>query len=332
MSGAPERISVVVPCYHARDTVLDVLAAIGPAVARVYVVDDGCPEHTGQHVRRHCGDPRVQVLFNERNLGVGGATLRGYRAALADNSEVVVKLDADGQVDPALIPGLAAPVLAGRCDYAKGNRFFDLRYLRDMPASRLFGNAALSLVTKLSSGYWPVMDPTNGFTAIHKRVLAHLPLERLAHDWFFESDMLFRLGILRAVVLDVPMPARYGAERSLLRITQVLARFPLEHLHRFVKRLFYGYFLREFNAGTVQLVCGLPLLLFGVVFGAINWYSHASAGLPAPVGTIMLAVLPIVLGMQLLLGALAYDIANLPRQPLHPDLPEWPPPHAERSS
>lgn len=312
------RIGVAIPCYRVREHILGVLESIGPGVDAIYVVDDDCPQKTGDMVARDCHDPRVKLLRNERNLGVGGATMRGYEAAIADGMDIVVKLDGDGQMDASLIPTLVRPIVEGRADYAKGNRFFALEDLSGMPAIRRTGNAILSLVNKVATGYWDVMDPTNGFTAIHAAVARALPLGKIANDYFFESDMLFRLATLRAVVADVPMPARYGNEQSNLKIARVALSFPGRYLVRGIKRLFYGYFLRDFNAGTVQMVLGLPLVLFGAIFGAYHWRLSIDSGEPATAGTIMLAALPILVGSQLLVSALNYDIAHVPRQALHP--------------
>ena len=284
------------------------------------MVDDACPEHTGQYVTASCDDARVRVLTNERNLGVGGATMRGYTAAMADGMDILVKLDGDAQMDPARIASLVRPLLEGNADYAKGNRFFNLDDVSGMPRLRLFGNSMLSLVNKVSSGYWDVMDPTNGFTALHATVCRALPLDKIARDYFFESDMLFRLATLRAVVADVPMPAHYGGEKSHLRVGRVAATFPGRYLVRTVKRLFYGYFLRDFNAGTVQFAVGLALTSFGAIFGAIHWIESVQSGIPATPGTIMVAALPVLIGGQLLIAALNYDIANVPHKPLHPQL------------
>src|SRR5262249_35811865 len=150
-----------------------------------------------------------------------------------------VKLDGDGQMDPALVPGLARPILEGRADYVKGNRFFDPGGLAAMPGVRLFCLAVLSLVNKVSSGYWDAMDPTNGFVASHARVLERLPLDKIADDYFFESDLLFRLGTLRAVVVDFPMAARYGGETSSLAVGSVALRFPARYVARTFKRIAY---------------------------------------------------------------------------------------------
>ncbi|HEX7558611.1 MAG TPA: glycosyltransferase family 2 protein, partial [Usitatibacter sp.] len=318
MSAEPRpRIAVVIPCYRVREHILGVLAGIGTEVAAIYVVDDACPDATGDHVSARCRDPRVRVIRNERNLGVGGATMHGYTAAMAEDMDILVKLDGDGQMDPARIPTLVLPLLEGQADYAKGNRFFNLDDVSGMPIVRLIGNSMLSLVNKVSSGYWDVMDPTNGFTALHASVCRALPLDKIARDYFFESDMLFRLATLRAVVVDVPMPAHYGGERSHLRVGRVAATFPWRYLVRAVKRCFYGYFLRDFNAGTVQFVAGIALTAFGAIFGAIHWHESIASGVPATSGTIMVAALPVLLGGHLLLSALNYDIANVPRRPLH---------------
>jgi glycosyltransferase involved in cell wall biosynthesis len=305
--------------------VLAVLAAIGPEVGRVYVVDDACPERTADLVEAECHDPRVRVLRNERNLGVGGATLTGLRAALADGAEVVVKLDGDGQMDPALIPRLVQPILAGEADYAKGNRFFELEGLGAMPRGRLLGNALLSFASKLSSGYWNVFDPTNGFTAIHGAVARQLPLAKLATGWFFESDLLFRLGILRAVVCDVPMPAVYEDESSNLRAGRVIPTFLRGHFVNTAKRIFYCYFLRNFNFASIELVAGMLLVLFGIGFGLWQWGEGSLRGVPATSGTVMLAALPVLLGTQLLLAFLSYDLQNVPRDPLQRRLAPPPP-------
>lgn len=311
------RIAVVIPCFRVREQILGVLARVGPEVEAIYVVDDACPEGTADHVNLHCADPRVRVVRNEANLGVGGAMLRGYRAALQDGFDVLVKVDGDGQIDPALVPQLVAPIVEGHADYAKGNRFFNLEDVEQMPTVRLLGNALLSLVNKASSGYWDVMDPTNGFTAIHASVCAALPLDKISRDYFFESDMLFRLATIRAVVADVPMRAVYGSEKSNLRVGRVLFSFPGRYLVRIVKRIFYAYFLRDFNAGTVQMLAGLGLLAAGGAFGAWHWYQSVASGVPATAGTVVLAALPILIGGHLLISAWNFDIGNVPRTPLH---------------
>jgi len=311
---------VVIPCYKVREHILGVIGGIGPEVDRILVVDDACPQSTGDFVRQRATDPRVQVLFNPKNLGVGGATIAGFKQALRDGADVIVKLDGDGQMDPRLIPFLIQPIRDGEADYTKGNRFFTPDSLNSMPLARLFGNAALSFVSKASSGYWDVMDPTNGFTAIQATALSLLPLDKIDNGYFFESDMLFRLNTIRAVIREMPMEAKYGSEKSNLKIYKVLGEFPVKHSVRFLKRIFYNYFLRDFNVCSIELVAGLVLSIFGLTYGSIHWYRSFTLNIATPTGTVMMAVLPIIIGFQLLLAAITLDVTNIPRSPLQRSL------------
>jgi dolichol-phosphate mannosyltransferase len=262
-------------------------------------------------------DPRICLITHEHNQGVGAAVITGYQRALADGAEIIIKLDGDGQMDPARIPELVDPLVRGEADYVKGNRFFHLEGLKSMPWARLVGNAGLSFLSKLSTGYWNLFDPTNGYTAIHASLLSVLPLEKVSRRYFFESDLLFRLATLRAVVADVPMEARYADEGSCLRPLRALIEFPLLHLRNLAKRIFYNYFLRGFNMASIHLVLGLVLLGFGVFFGCWEWISAARSRAFASSGTVMLAAMPIILGTQLLLSFVTFDVANVPRDPIH---------------
>ncbi|WP_313456113.1 glycosyltransferase family 2 protein [Stenotrophomonas sp.] len=313
----PPRIAVVIPCYRVRAHVLQVIASIGPEAGWIFAVDDACPEQSGAWIRAHCDDPRVQVIEHGINQGVGGATLTGYRHALDSGAEVVVKLDGDGQMDPALLRRFASPLLSGHADYAKGNRFHRIGFLRGMPWVRLVGNAALSFLTKLSSGYWQVTDPTNGYTAIRCEVIRELELERIARRYFFESDLLYHLNQVRAVVADVPMQARYEDETSSLSPARVLAPFLAGHLRNTVRRLGYSYLVRGFSLASVELLLGTLLLLGGTAFGVFHWWSSAHTGIPATAGTVMAAALPVIIGFQMLLSWLNFDVASEPRQPVH---------------
>ncbi len=310
-------IAVVIPSYRVSNHILAVIAAIGPIVWRIYVIDDKCPDGSGNYVEQNCTDPRVVVLRHTKNQGVGGAVMTGYRAAIADGAEVIVKVDGDGQMDPSLIPNFIDPILAGEADYTKGNRFFNLEEIRAMPKIRLFGNAVLSFMTKLSSGYWDLFDPTNGYTAIHADVAQHLPYEKISRRYFFETDTLFRLNTLRAVVVDVPMDAKYGDEVSNLKVSKILGEFLIKHTRNLTKRIFYNYYLRDMSLASIELPLGLLLLMSGGGFGVYHWIHSSQEGIATPAGTVMLAALPILMGTQLILAFLGYDIANIPRRPLH---------------
>jgi dolichol-phosphate mannosyltransferase len=311
------KIAVVIPSYRVTRHILGVIAGIGPEVERIYVVDDKCPDGSGAFVKANCTDPRVTVIEHAENQGVGGAVMSGYARAIADGMDIMVKVDGDGQMDAALIPGFVAPILHGEADYTKGNRFFDLEQIRQMPALRLFGNAVLSLMTKLSSGYWNLFDPTNGFTAIHADAARHLPFDKISKRYFFETDMLFRLNTLNAVVVDVPMDASYGDEVSNLKISKIVTEFLAKHVRNFVKRIFYNYYLRNMSLASLELPAGLAMLAWGTTYGTVHWIESARAGVASAPGTVMLAALPVIMGTQLVLAFLAHDIASVPRRAIH---------------
>lgn len=315
-----EKVAVVMPCYRVGTAVLEVIAAIGPQAGAVYVVDDACPEGTGDMVEARCTDPRVRVLRHTRNTGVGGAVITGYRQALADGWTVVAKIDGDGQMDPRHLPQFVKPLLEGKADYTKGNRFFRIESVQGMPLARLVGNAVLSFMAKASSGYWRNFDPTNGYTAIHAGVLRTLPLDKIAHDYFFETDMLFRLNTMGAVVRDVPMDSVYAGERSSMHIPRIIPRFLGRHAVNFAKRIVYNYFLRDFQLASLALLLGVPLLLFGVGYGLGAWIAAAAEDRVATAGTVMLAALPTLTGMQLLLLFASHDISAQPRDPIQQTL------------
>lgn len=322
MSKEKSVIAVVVPCYKVREKVLDVLARIPPEVSHIICVDDACPERSGAFIKQFCDDRRVQVVFHEKNQGVGGAMVTGYKAALETDAEVVVKVDGDGQMAPELIPSFTTPIFKGLCDYTKGNRFFRPEDLHGMPGLRIFGNGILSFLTKLSGGYWDIFDPTNGYTAIHARVLRQMPLDKLDRSYFFESDILFRLNILRAVVRDIPMRAVYDGEGSSLRIRRIFWPFLKGHARNLGKRIVYNYFLRDFHIASLELLLGMIFLLFGIAFGLVEWNLGEKTDVPASAGTVMLSALPVIIGFQMLLSFLHYDIQSVPRTPLHRDLPD----------
>jgi glycosyltransferase involved in cell wall biosynthesis len=320
------RIAVVIPCFRVAGHVLRVIEQIGPEVGWIIAVDDACPEHTGDVIERNCRDTRVRVLRHERNLGVGGAVMTGYAAAAKLPVDAIVKLDGDGQMDPALIPTFCAPLFNGRADYVKGNRFYHVGHVVGMPVMRLLGNTVLSFMTKFSSGYWQLFDPTNGFTVIHRAMLSELDFDAIAKRYFFESDLLYHLNQARAVVVEVPMASTYADEPSSLRPLKMIGPFLRGNVRNSFRRIFYSYFLRAFSIASLELLFGLVLWAFGVVFGGLHWWWSMAEGVPASAGTVMLSALPLILGTQFLLSWLAFDVAAEPRYPVHGMLCEsgWP--------
>lgn len=311
--GNLPRIAVVIPCYRVRDHILSVLSKIGDEVSAIYVVDDACPESTGQLVQTEAVDKRVVVIFSEQNEGVGGAAIRGMKRAHNDGADIIVKIDGDDQMDPSMIPAFVRVIAAGEADYTKGNRFYEFDGLSAMPLGRLLGNAGLSFLSKISTGYWHIFDPTNGFVAIHASLIDLLPLDKIAKRYFFESDMLFRLNIAGARVVDIPMHSHYADEKSGMNPLREVPRFAAAHMCNFLKRVAYNYLVRNFSVASIELLLGVPLIVFGVLFGLANWRSDAVA----TAGTVMLAALPIILGTQFLLAFLNYDVQSVPRSTLH---------------
>lgn len=311
----------MIPTYKARGSILRVIGLIGPLASRIYVIDDCCPDGSGDLVEQTCTDERVRVLRHAVNQGVGGAVMTGYQAAIADEMDVIVKIDSDGQMDPALIEYFVRPILNGEADYTKGNRFFDLASVESMPMLRIIGNAALSIMTKFSTGYWSNFDPTNGYTAIHARVAALLPQQRIAKRYFFESDVLYYLSVFRAAVRDIPMHAHYGDERSGLKVRRIVLPFLYLHFSKFLRRLLSQYFVRDFSFASLCLMIGLPAFLYALVKGLVTWSYALWTGMPTPTGTLMLIALSAILGIQLLLAFFAADVAAVPRSAIHPLLP-----------
>lgn len=305
-------VAVVIPAYRVERAIAGVVREMPAFVDRIIVVDDASPDGTS-NVVNGVGDPRVRLLRHNVNQGVGGAMASGFRAALDADADIIVKCDGDGQMDPRDIEALLRPIVAGRAEYSKGCRFHDFRALAEMPRVRLGGNIGLTFLTKLASGYWHVLDPQNGFVAIRGDVLRRLPLARLARGYFFENDMLIRLNALEARVADVPMPSRYGEETSSLRPGRALLEFPIRLLGGFFRRLFWRYVFYDVSPVALFFLSGTVLFLFGAVFGGYLWFRNASRGIATPTGAVMLAVMPVILGFQLLLQALVLDVQNSPR-------------------
>ena len=304
------QICVVIPAFKVKAQVLGVITSIGPEVKKIIVIDDACPEETGEHVKSNIYDERVEVIRHSVNLGVGGAVKTGYLRALELNADVIVKIDGDGQMDTSKIGELTKPIIDGNADYTKGNRFFNVEAVRNMPKIRILGNLCLSFLTKLSSGYWRIFDPANGFTAVNKNTLQLIPLDKVDNGYFFESDMLFRLNLLEAVVRDVQIPAIYGSEKSNLRIRRVLLEFPIKHLRNFAKRIAYTYYLKDFKIASIELPLGILLGGFGSILGIYSWINGILTNTATQTGTLILIAMSVLVGLQLVLAFLSYDTNN----------------------
>ena len=311
-------VAAVVPAYNVGKEVGDVLRQMPPLVKTIIVVDDASRDDTLAVAERYAQlDPRLIIVRHETNRGVGGAVITGFQKALEAGADVIVKIDGDGQMPLWFVPQLVQPLVDGTADYTKGNRFRDFQAIRAMPMVRRFGNVVLSFLAKAATGYWHCFDPTNGFVAIRADVLSQVPLKKVDPTYFFETSMLGHLYVLGAVVKEVPMPARYAGETSSLRIGRVLRQFPGRLLAVLMRRIMLKNFVYDFTVESFQILCGLPLLLAGVIYGGYNWWWYMSRNLAAPTGTVVLSAMMIMIGVQLLISAVNLDLQAIPREPIN---------------
>ena len=316
-------IATVIPAYRVERDIEAVLQNLPAYIKHIIVVDDASPDSSADLVAGAAKkDRRITLIRHTENQGVGGAMVSGFRKAIELGAQIVIKIDGDGQMAPAHIPALITPLIQGKADYVKGNRFRDFQSLQKMPFIRRIGNLGLSFLTKAATGYWNIFDPANGFFAIRTELLTQLPFERIDKRYFFETSMLANLYLLGALVVDTPIPARYGNETSNLSIRRTLFEFPSKLITTFFRRILLRYYIYDFSMTSLYLITGIPLLLFGGIFGGIKWVEYASRNIPAPTGTVMLPTLCVLLGIQILLSAIEIDMNSTPRKALLDPLEE----------
>jgi glycosyltransferase involved in cell wall biosynthesis len=307
-------IAAVVPAYKEREHIARVITSMPDFVDHIVVVDDCSPDDTAE-VARKTRDPRLTVVRREKNGGVGAAIVTGHRTARELGAHVNVVMAGDGQMDPAYLETLLDPVVRRGYAFAKANRFFSMRSFEGMPRLRVFGSVVLSFATKAASGYWHLFDPQNGYTAIHHEALDRLDLDRLAGGYSFENDLLIQLNVLRVPAIDVPIPAVYGTEVSGIKLHKVVPELLRLLVVGFWKRFFQKYVLWSFSPIALFMFAGLGLLLVSLVTG--SWVVAHTLGPPvATTGSVLLAVTPFLLGVQLVLYALLLDIQESPDEPV----------------
>src|SRR5688572_25474973 len=308
-------ITVVIPCYNVSKHIEDVIRKLPQEVNWVIAVND-CSKDDTEKILSGLKEENKKVIFinHETNQGVGGAMITGFKKSIELNSDITIKIDGDDQMDSSYIPALIKPIIDNKADYTKGNRFRDFKALRQMPVLRRTGNLGLSFCIKAASGYWNIFDPNNGFVAINNEMLKMININKIHKRYFFESSMLIELYHSDAVIQEIPMKARYGNEVSHLSLTRTLFGFPPKLLKAFIRRIFLKYFMFDFNIASVYILFGLPFFLLGSVYGIINFVKYAKENVVAPTGTVVIPTLLIILGFQLLLSAVNYDITNYPKK------------------
>jgi glycosyltransferase involved in cell wall biosynthesis len=304
-----KRVAVVVPAHDEEALIAATIAGIPELVDRIFVVDDASTDRTAERVRE-TGDARVEVLSHQENRGVGAATVTGYRRALAEGYDVVAVMNGDNQMDPDDLPALVEPVARGELDYAKANRLASGQAWQLIPKARFFGNAILSMLTKIASGYWHVADSQSGYTAISRQLLAELDLERVYTRYGFPNDMLVHLNVWNARVRDFPSRPVYGVgERSGMRYRHVVPRISWLLLKGFFWRLWEKYVKRDFHPLVFFYVIGFVATVAGVVLGFVV-LGFRVAGDQITVGTIVLVALLVLSGSQFTLFAMWFDMES----------------------
>jgi glycosyltransferase involved in cell wall biosynthesis len=302
-------VAVVVPAYREAQLIGDTLRGVPAFVDRVYVIDDASDDGTADAARA-LGDSRVEVLRHEQNGGVGASIVSGYKRALADGVDVTAVMAADNQMDPDDLEKLVRPVAAGDVDYAKANRLVSGEAWQVIPRSRYLGNAVLSLLTKIASGYWHVADSQSGYTAISRDTLAALDLDRVYRKYGFPNDMLVHLNVYSARVRDLPSRPVYGVgEQSGIKIRSVVPRISWLLLKGFLWRLREKYVIRDFHPLVFFYALGIVMTLVGLVLGIVETVLRI-AGNDVSVGTVVLVALLLIAGSQFTLFAMWFDMES----------------------
>lgn len=302
-------LAVVIPAYQAEKSIEAVIRRIPGYVDWIIVVDDASADRTGAAVAG-ISDPRICLIRHEKNRGVGGAMTTGFRKALELHADLIAKVDADGQMDPGFLDRFVMVHLLYGCDYVKANRFGHLDSLSAMPKPRLLGSIVLSFLTKIASGYWNVFDPQNGYVMITRKMLKRLDLKRIAPGYFFENSMLILLNIMRARIGEIYLPAVYGEVPSSMNLMKILRSFPRNLCSGLLYRIYQKYFFRSLSPFFILLVFGVVSCLWGCLWGGAAWYESYATGIPATTGTVVLALLPLILGWSALLQAFVLDVQD----------------------
>ena len=310
MESIKQALGIVIPFYNASKHINLVVSKALKYSENVVIVNDKSPESLPENLLVNHG---VHIINCPINLGVGGATKLGFSYLQElENIKVILKLDADDQMDATYIPEMFESVISGNCQFVKGNRFRDFKTLKEMPSLRRFGNLWLSFLSKAATGYWNCFDFNNGFFAIDSKTLKLIDKESLSNNYYFETSLISSLYYQRARIKEIAMPAIYGNEKSNMKIFKMPLHFTINLIKTFFERIWKAYFVYDFNIGTIYILCGTPLFFGGVGFGIYNWYYYSTREILTPMGTIMISALLVILGFQLLLQAVQFDIIKTP--------------------
>ena len=304
-----KQVAVVVPAYNEEALIGETLDGIPDYVAKIYAVDDGSADRTGAIIdayARH--DQRIVPIHHNPNQGVGAAITSGYKQAVEDGVDIAAVMAGDNQMDPMHLPSLLDPIVDGRADYTKGNRLISEAHRKGMSRWRSLGNSLLTLLTKVASGYWQMMDPQNGYTAVSVKALSALPLDSVYPGYGYCNHLLVWMNIHSMRVQDVTIPARYGREKSKIRYSTYIPRVSRLLLGNFLFRLQTKYILMGFHPLAFFYVAGAVLAPLGILGGAIALWEKFVMGYPVLFMHGVLSLLMFVFGVQFLFFAMLFDM------------------------
>ena len=305
-------IIAVMPCYKSSEIAPSIAQDVIKFVDKLICVDDCCPEFTAKKISQLIKSEKIDIIFHDSNKGIGGAMKSGFIYALKFKPKIIIKIDSDGQMNPCLIPKLIDPLLKGSSELTKGNRFTSPKSIRKMPPIRIIGNIGLGFITKLSTGYWELFDPTNGFIALRSEVLKEISLEKVDNGYFFETDLLFRCSLSNIFISEIAMEAVYENEKSNLNPLKEFFRFFYKHINIFIKRLTYQYFLLDFNPGSLSLCLAFLLGIFSLFIGIRSFTFYRQLNLETPLGIQILFLATSLICNQFILSFIYYDVSQKP--------------------
>ena len=300
------KIGVAIPAYNEENHIKDTIETLPDFVDKIYVVDDGSSDKTSEIVKT-LTDQRIHLLQHEVNKGMGAALVTGYKAALKEEMDVIAKMDGDNQMDPEQLPILLDPIIEGKADYTKGNRLLSPEYRKGMTKWRFLGNSILSFLTKIGSGYWQVMDPQNGYTAVSRGVLGRIDIDSIYHYYGYCNDILVKLNVYGYRVMDIVIPARYGNEKSKISYSKYIVKVSLMLLRDFFWRLKMKYVVLSFHPLVLFYMLGIVLTPIGFFGGLYALYCKFVKGEDLFI-TGALALLVFIIGLQFLLFAMLFDM------------------------
>ena len=298
---------VVIPCYMGGETSLKVVLDVLNYADLVVFVDDFCPKNTGNLIKKKINSSKLHFIFNTSNLGVGASTKKGFLWLLDQGADIIIKVYADGQIEASDIPRMCLPIIKNECQSTKANRFNNIDTVFKMPTVRLIGNIGLSFITKLSTGYWELLDPTNGLIAFNSNTLKKIDLFKTDNRFFFETDLLFRCALKNINIKNIPIDPIYNNNYSSLKPLEQLPIFLVKHIKLIIKRIFYQYYLLDFNPGSIELFLSILMGLISLFIAFLSIYKSHVTGVLTSAGTASIFTISAIMSIQLFISFIYYD-------------------------